>query len=83
MHCCSIVVSMVTTGAAESEEALEAELLALQGKPPKKGKSPKSSPKSMSMKDIDTMMAGLDGIGDDEVSVCVYIVSNGSITPVW
>ena len=73
MHCCSIVVSMVTTGAAESEEALEAELLALQGKPPKKGKSPKSSPKSMSMKDIDTMMAGLDGIGDDEVSVCVCV----------
>ena len=46
-----------------SEEALEAELLALQGKAPAKGK--KAGSKGMSMKDIDTMVAGLDGIGEE------------------
>ena len=46
-----------------SEEALEAELLALQGKAPAKGK--KAGSKGMSMKDIDTMVAGLDGMGEE------------------
>lgn len=55
-------------GAEESEEALEAELLALQGKSPGKGKG--KSPKVMSMKDIDNMMAGLDGMDEEEEVSC-------------
>lgn len=54
----------MSIGADESEEALEAELLALQGKSPGKGKG--KSPKVMSMKDIDNVVAGLDGMGEEE-----------------
>lgn len=50
----------------ESEEALEAELLALQGKSPKAKKTSGKSSKAMSMKDIDSMVAGLDGVGEDD-----------------
>ena len=74
---CTYLSAGLTAGAEESEEALEAELLALQGKSPAKGKgkSPKSS-KVMSMKEIDVMMAGLEGVGEDEVCVClVWVVS--------
>lgn len=57
----------VFAGAQESEEALEAELLALQGKSPGKGKGKShKGPKVMSMKDIDNVVAGLDGVGEDE-----------------
>lgn len=59
---------LLFAGAEESEEALEAELLALQGKSPGKGKG--KGPKVMSMKDIDNMMAGLDGMGEDEEVSC-------------
>ena len=66
--------TVLITGAEESDEALEAELLALQGKSPAKGKgkTPKG-PKVMSMKDIDAMMAGLEGVGEEEVCVCVCV----------
>ena len=51
-------------GADESEEALEAELLALQGKSPKGKTSSGKGTKVMSMKDIDSMVAGLDEMGE-------------------
>ena len=57
------VISHVIPGADESEEALEAELLALQGKSPAAGKGKKGS-KVMSMKDIDSMVAGFDNMGE-------------------
>ena len=49
---------------------MEAELLALEGKSPKKGgKSPKSGGK-MSMGEVDKMVAGIQDIGegDDDLS---------------
>ena len=55
----------------EAEEDLEAELLALQGKSPGKKASGKGS-KVVSMRDIDSMVAGLDKVG--EVSECVRCV---------
>ena len=50
----------------ESEAALEAELLALQGKSPKTKKSSGKSSKVMSLKEIDSMVTGLDGVGEDD-----------------
>lgn len=60
----NIFPSHVMLGADESEEALEAELLALQGKSPKGKKSSGKGTKVMSMKDIDSMVAGLDEMGE-------------------
>ena len=53
----------MTTGAEESNASLEAELLALQGS----GKGKKSSGKGskvISIKEIDSMVAGLDDMGE-------------------
>ena len=64
---------MTTTGGDdENDEALEAELLALQGKPPLKGKAPKQ-PKAMSMKKIDSMVASIGDFGEEVRSVCVCV----------
>ena len=55
------------SGAEESEEALEAELLALHGKSPVAGKGKKGSGKGskvMSLNEIDSMVAGLDNVGE-------------------
>jgi hypothetical protein len=55
----------VPPGAEESKEALEAELLALQGKSPVAGKGKKGS-KVMSLNEIDSMVAGLDDVGESD-----------------
>ena len=55
---CVYILAMV------DDADLEAELMALQGKSPgKKGKAPKGT---MSLEDVDKMMAGLDDIGEDD-----------------
>lgn len=51
-----------------SDADLEAELLALEGKAPKKkgGHSSKAGQERMTMEQLDKMVAGLDKIGDDD-----------------
>ena len=50
-----------------SDADLEAELLALEGKSPGKGKSPKSGGRGgMTMADLDKVMADVDKIGEDD-----------------